>query len=213
MITSNLIFIWNKLWVRLVALSIIFCAFIAFTFNLSTRITEDMKGLSKYDEPLIGILEENGVTQRMWLINEALLQIKENPWLGHGLRSQRKLFSWKIHKKGLAEQQSFTYREAAWKVSKLNLHNQYLQVFYEGGIFGLVLFIFPLAIILYLAFKKKNGSFLIPYIIFLLILITENLLDRQMGIYYFAVFLPLLYLAKEKPIHSLRIKHNKYKLK
>ncbi|MCE2613630.1 O-antigen ligase family protein [Flavobacteriaceae bacterium D16] len=212
MIFLYLLFKWKSIWVRIVTIAALLSVFALFIFQISTRVTEDMRGIDKYDEPLIGTFKENGVTQRMWLFKEALPQITEKPWIGYGLKSQREIFSWKVHKNGLMEEQSFAYRNAAWTVSKLNLHNQYLQVLYEGGIFGLILFLIPLGWILSLAFKDKNWFFLFPFGMFLLILTSENLLDRQMGIYFFAIFLPLLYLAKEKPVRALKIEYNKYRV-
>ena len=195
----------------------IFIAFIMIGFSLlvarySNRFTNDLKGFDGYDEALIGTLEENGISQRMWLFSEALEQIKSKPFFGYGLKSQRSIFHWEIHKKGLKQEQSFAYREAAWNTSKLNLHNQYVHVLYEGGVFGLLLFLSAMAGIIVSAIRIKNKAFLVSFGVFLVILASENLLDRQMGIYFFSVFLPLLFLVRDKPVRALIIKHNAFKL-
>lgn len=194
-----------------------FIAFIMIGFSFvvirySNRFTDDLKGFDGYEEGLIGTFEENGISQRMWLFTEAMEQIKDKPIFGYGLKSQRSFFSWEVHKKGLKKEQSFVFREAAWNASKLNLHNQYLHVLYEGGIFGLFLFLTALVGVGVFGIRARNLAFLVPFFTFLAILATENLLDRQMGIYFFSVFLPLLFLVRDKPVRKLIIKYNAFKL-
>ena len=212
LIVLHVLLYWKSFKTRAIMIIALVLISVLFTVKFSGRISKDLKGLVQYDETLIGTLEENGITQRVWLLKEAIPQIADKPILGYGLKSQRTLFGWKVHKKGLRENISPAYREASWIIAKLNMHNQYLQILYEGGIVGLFMFVFPLVMIAINAYKAQNWIYLIAHMVFILILVTENLLDRQMGIYYYAVFLPLLYAVRDKPLHPLIVKHNIFRV-
>lgn len=206
-----ILFIGRKSMVRLSIAAALLVAASYTAIKMSTRISGDLAAMVGHEGPLIGNLEENGITQRIWLWREALPQISEKPLLGYGLKSQHVIFRWKIHRESLKIDQSQAYRNASWEVSKLNLHNQYLQALYEGGILGLLWLIVPMGVIFYKGLRAKNADFLMAFAIFLAIMVTENLLDRQMGIFYYGVFMPLLFLAARKPQRGLTIKYNRFK--
>jgi O-antigen ligase len=206
-----ILFMGRKSMARLIIVAALLLGASYIAIKMSSRISGDLAEMVGHDGPLIGNLEENGITQRIWLWREALPQIFEKPLLGYGLKSQHAIFRWKIHREGLKNDQSQAYRNASWEVSKLNLHNQYLQALYEGGVLGLLLLIIPLITLLYMGFRLKNGDFQMAFAIFLVILVTENLLDRQMGIFFYGVFMPLMYLADRKPQRALTIKYNRFK--
>jgi len=142
----------------------------------------------------IGNFKEDGTSQRLWLWNEAFIQLVESPLLGFGLGSQNKLFTWKVEKKLLNNSNSPAFSKAARNISKLNLHNQFIQTFYEFGITGGGLFVISIIYIYILAVRKKKLNFLVVYSFFILFMLTENLLDRQMGIYFCSFILSLLFL-------------------
>ncbi len=144
----------------------------------------------------IGNQLEDGVSQRLWLWKEAISQIKERPWFGQGLGSQDTIFKWNVEKKLLSSQDSYSYVIASKNISKLNLHNQYLQIFYELGIVGGVFFLLSITFILAKAMKTNQQDFLYIYILFLFFMLTENLLERQMGVYFYAFILSCLYFEK-----------------
>jgi O-antigen ligase len=73
-----------------------------------------------------------------------------------------------------------------------NTHNQYINELLRGGIIGLLLLVIPQAILLYSSFKRKNIlgiMFLVSIFAFCLV---ENILDRQRGVYLYALFLSLI---------------------
>ncbi len=84
-------------------------------------------------------------------------------------------------------------------------HNQYLDIWIRQGIVGLLIFIFTLFYPLARAIKQKNY----PYIIFLFNIIffslTESILNRQLGMVFYAVFNTLFYFNMEKVAISGRI--------
>ena len=141
----------------------------------------------------IGTFQENGIAQRLWLWNEAIEQIKQSPLIGFGIGAQNKKFKWEVEKKTLNNNFSLAYTKAIKRISLLNLHNQYLQILYDLGIVGLSLFVFFVIQALFLGFKNKNISFVIVFLYFTTFLWTENLLDRQAGVYFYSVILSLLY--------------------
>jgi hypothetical protein len=72
-----------------------------------------------------------------------------------------------------------------------NSHNQFLTLGINYGIFDVLLF---LGSMLYVVYKERKNTFAIVLIIsILLIMLTESILERQMGVYFFALFLLLLY--------------------
>jgi O-antigen ligase len=71
----------------------------------------------------------------------------------------------------------------------LNAHNQYLSFAVKSGIPGLLVYLFTLGIGFRIA--RKNRSFL-------LISISENILDVNKGIFFYAFFFPLLIVVSKK---------------
>lgn len=150
-------------------------------------------------EELIGTTDETGVSQRAWLWRNAVERIWEQPIKGYGLRSQRSLFQWQVHKDALAENRSGKYMEAAWYVGSLNLHNQFLQWAYEGGLIILLIIIGSMIALITISWHQRNWNFLLAYFIFICFLCSENLLDRQLGIYFYSFMLTVLLTAETKP--------------
>ena len=144
----------------------------------------------------LGTNEDNGITQRIWLWKMALKQAIDEPIFGHGLRSQRSLFYKQSHKIILAEE--LTYRERASMMlnAKKNLHNQYLQWFYDFGLLGIFILFASFLYLLWAGIDSRNFLFLILYFIFSFMMLTENLMDRQSGLYFYSVILPLIVSKK-----------------
>jgi O-antigen ligase len=80
-----------------------------------------------------------------------------------------------------------------------NTHNQYLNELLRGGLLGLVIFLFPQVLNLYSNFMNKNSIlgllFLLSILCFCLV---ENILDRQIGVYLYAIILSLSYVNKKE---------------
>lgn len=147
-------------------------------------------------EQEIGTFLENGINQRTWLWTNAIDQIKQKPILGYGLGSQKNQFKWQIEKNLLSQDFDYEFNKAAISVSNRNLHNQYLQFFYESGLIGLLLFLTGIFLMLIKFYKQKQHSKALILLLFSIFLITENLLYRQMGIYFFA-FIFSLFLSEK----------------
>src|SRR5690606_9082746 len=163
--------------------------------NSLSRFKELSVGF-KSEEELIGNNKENGISQRVWLWSNAWSQIKDKPGFGYGFRAQQTVFKWNIEKENLLKNRGYDYDMAAIKLADWNLHNQYLQMLYESGFFGLIVFLLSIGVTIKLTYLSKNTLFLLVYLVFLAFLFTENMLDRQMGIYFYSFILPVLLCDK-----------------
>lgn len=72
-----------------------------------------------------------------------------------------------------------------------NTHNQFLNEFLRGGIIALLLLISPFVYALYNSFKSHNLAFALLVLSVLMLLLVENLLARQIGVYITAIILSL----------------------
>lgn len=112
----------------------------------------------------------------------ALELIKEKPFFGYGAGDEIPLLMNSYKRKGM----NVSYKE------EFNTHNQYLSILIKNGIFGLIIFLAMMFYFLRLALISKN----FVYISFLILLIigffTENIIDANKGIFFFAFFNTLL---------------------
>ncbi|KGL62082.1 O-antigen ligase family protein [Polaribacter sp. Hel1_85] len=72
-----------------------------------------------------------------------------------------------------------------------NTHNQYLNELLRGGFIGFFLLLIPQIILLYFNFKKNNVIGLMFLIAIMSFSLVENILDRQVGVYLYALLLSL----------------------
>ena len=95
-----------------------------------------------------------------------------------------------------------TYDTAVKINAKKNLHNQYITILYEFGIVGFLLFIISIVLLFKQVYKNNNYLSLYLFSSYLLVLFTENLLDRQMGVYY-TFILSLLFIYSPFRIYKI----------
>ena len=69
-----------------------------------------------------------------------------------------------------------------------NTHNEYFNILLSLGVLGLITFLILLLTLGYYALKKKEALFFSFIILITLCFSTENILDRQAGIVFFAFF-------------------------
>lgn len=181
---------FTRVSVLTICISIIFGLAISLA-NSNNRFSELTIGGDKLN---IGTNYEDGVHQRKWLWSNAWKQYVETPFFGHGLGSQKNVFIWKIEKTLLeARDLDYAIVKASKRLSKFNLHNQYLQLLYETGIIGLLIFLLGITGVLISLKRPFSGIFGFVYVSFMVFLFTENMLDRQMGIYFYSFLLILLF--------------------
>lgn len=81
-----------------------------------------------------------------------------------------------------------------------NTHNQYINELLRGGILGFVLFLLPQIVLFIKSIKTKNTLSIMFLVSIFSFSFVENILDRQIGVYLFAILLSLTnvtYKAKE----------------
>lgn len=117
-------------------------------------------------------------------VNETTLSlIKEHPFLGVGNGD----LSSELEKK---------YKELGYpEMARMGIdpHNQYLVVFAETGILGLLILLWMLGTLLWYGFKKRNFLVVFFALIFGVNMLFESMLNRYWGILFFAVFYSLFY--------------------
>ena len=139
---------------------------------------------------LIGNEKENGITQRFWLWSKGAQLIVQSPLVGNGHGKESLIIFNESHL--IRNQTSFAYTKSSWINSTKNFHNQYLDYAVKYGLFSALIFI------IYLAFLFKETLFRFDsllfsniILIFIVFMLTENVLDRQPGIYFLALYLSL----------------------
>lgn len=77
-------------------------------------------------------------------------------------------------------------------------HDQFLSIFIGFGIFGLIWFLFAIFYPPYLAGKYKDYFFLVFFIIALLSMISEDTIETQAGVTFFAFFYSFFLFARKE---------------
>jgi len=133
----------------------------------------------RYDTPL------NGLTFRMvlWRFAGEILT-EEKAWLtGTGIGSRQQVLNERYKASGI-----YTGNPDLGDTGYLgyNFHNQYLETLVGSGIPGLLLL---LSIILFIFFADRNKHFfpLSVYVLLVMFLFTESMLERQAGIVFFSL--------------------------
>src|SRR5690606_1950632 len=73
-------------------------------------------------------------------------------------------------------------------IEGFNIHNQYLSILIKHGIIGFLFFSFVFGYYVWVGVKSKNVVYLFFLGVLFLAFMTENILDSNKGIFYFAFF-------------------------
>lgn len=104
--------------------------------------------------------------------------IREKPLLGYGTGSEKDVLMQKYVKYNLQNAQ----------VNHYDAHNQYLAYAIKGGIPALVLFLLTIVYGISVGIKSRNFVYLAFLILFVITCITENVLESNKGIFFYAFF-------------------------
>lgn len=104
--------------------------------------------------------------------------VKESPFFGHGTGDE----VLELRKKYKENKMFISY------IENFNIHNQYLSILIKHGIIGFIIFILSLYYYIRIAIKTHNLIYLFFLGVLLLTFCTENILDSNKGIFYFAFF-------------------------
>ncbi|MES2006089.1 MAG: O-antigen ligase family protein [Bacteroidota bacterium] len=172
----------KKRWLfLLLTISISVSAFYAFTRmdDLRTRLIIDLK------EDLTRTVNNNTLEPRAVRWNCALELIGQSPVYGHGSGSEVALLKELYYNRKLYN----SY------LNDLNAHNEYLSMLIKTGIIGLIVLLW-----IYMAgFKQAIGEKDLLFYSFLVITgvvcFSENIMDANKGIFFFASFYSFFYLG------------------
>ncbi|KQC34479.1 O-antigen polymerase [Nonlabens sp. YIK11] len=83
-------------------------------------------------------------------------------------------------------------------VNRYNSHNQFLGIILNAGYLGLALFSIFLLYHLIRAFNRKNHLFIATLLFYCIVMLSENILERENGVLYFSLFINLFLMLDYK---------------
>lgn len=122
--------------------------------------------------------------------------IKQSPLYGHGSGSEQRLLN----------ETYFVNKLYNSYLHQLNAHNQYLSILLKTGIWGLLIFLLTLFAGFTTAFRNRDILFFSFMIIISTVSVSENLLDVNKGIFFYAFFFSLFILSGKPFYPFLRLK-------
>jgi O-antigen ligase len=111
--------------------------------------------------------------------------VKAAPLFGHGSGAEQQLLQDKYYEKKMYG--SF--------LNEFNAHNQYLYYLICFGAAGLLLYLFVLYRAAVLAWGQKDVVFAAFMVLIVVVSVSENVLNLNKGVFFFAFFLPLFIIA------------------
>ena len=155
-------------------------------FNPKARITKIVWEINSYlqgENP-----SGHSTTQRIEFWKASVMIIKENFFFGVGTGDVKNVFSEQYEK----------INSPLTKYFRLRSHNQFLAIGTAFGFFGIIWFLLAL---FYPLLKKKNRIdyfYVTFFIIAILSMITEDTLETQAGVTFFAFFNCLFLFARKE---------------
>jgi len=129
----------------------------------------------------------NSLSQRFEYWKLSLNIIQDSPIFGHGTGDVPSVF----------EQKYKEMENSLDKKYQLRSHNQYFSTAIAIGVLGLLFFLFSLFVPIFSAFKNRNYFYLVCMSISLLSFLSEDTLETQEGVFFYA-FLSSLFLFASK---------------
>lgn len=149
--------------------------FIAFTF---TPLKERFGQVFQTEVAMPHGEQHNSVNVRYGIIHCTFDLLEEHWLLGTGAGNQR--VALEVCYKGLDT--------PVYSTAEFNTHNQYLDLWLSFGLIGLVAVVAIYWLPLRLALRSGEALYLGFILLFVICCVTENLLARQMGVVFYAVF-------------------------
>lgn len=120
--------------------------------------------------------------------------IRQSPVYGHGSGSEVALLKERYFETGMYH----AY------LNELNAHNQYLGIAVKTGLTGLLVFLVTLAVYFYRAITTRDFLFCSFLLIVCAVFFSENVLDANKGIFFYAFFLSFFFFS-HTPARQRRI--------
>ena len=122
-------------------------------------------------------IESNYYGVRFVIYKNASELIKEFPFFGYGIGDYNDKLK-----------ESYKKNNPSLEVY-YNSHNQYISFLLVGGLFLLLLYFIFLYLNVKLAIKKRNINSLIILCFYSIVMLSENILERENGVIFFSFFL------------------------
>lgn len=130
----------------------------------------------------------NSTSIRNVIYNCALSKIEESPIFGYGLGDVKNEL-----KRCYQEHNFFNSPNEYY-----NTHNQYLSYYLASGIFGLLTVLFFFTNAIFKGVKEHNGLLIALVVFFAIVMLFENILERQSGLIIFSFLMTSLYFYEKK---------------
>lgn len=169
-------------WILLLLIAAIALAFTIVAVN-NDKVGNFITGVSKDN-----INKTLKTDPRMLIWQSAAGVIKKHPVLGVGTGDATRMLKDEFVSRGFFD----------GYYDNLNAHNQFLEIWIENGVIGLIIFFSILAYMIFISVKQRNillALFIITIIIFFLF---ETMLNRIAGVSFFALLTFLLINIGEK---------------
>ena len=175
MSTFFIIFLFLNLKIKL-RVKIIISTSALLLFILVSKFIPDISNRFNDLSSLFDNDKVSSTSLRLNIYNASIEAIKKEPFWGYGIGDVKEVLS------------SFEEKNEFFKGKYYNTHNQILGFTLASGIFGFIVFIFFLFRNL-ISVLKVSFEQLSVLILFILLMFIENVLDRQNGVIYFALFI------------------------
>ncbi len=162
-----------------VALSVVVIAVFVSLFSFNSRFVIMRNVLVNYNDYIEHpefYVESTAERIQVWYC--AFQLIPEKPWLGYGNGKSGEVLMSKYQEYGFTKSVE----------NRLNAHNQYLEVWLQLGLFGLLLLLFMLIVPLFVIQKNKQSLYFAFLMLIALNFLFESMLQRQAGIVFFSLF-------------------------
>lgn len=132
----------------------------------------------------------NSTDLRQAIYTEAISLIQRSPVFGYGIGDYNDKLK-----------QSYKENELTLLLEKnYNTHNQYLSSWLIGGLFSFLALFFLLGRNFFLSIKNKNHLLFLVVTFYMIVMFTENILEREDGVIFFSLFLNYFALLNYKPL-------------
>ena len=113
--------------------------------------------------------------------------VRESPLIGYGTGSEKDVLILKFNK--------YNLQNAV--VNRYDAHNQYLAYGIKSGALGVLVFLLAIGFGVYYSLKRKHFLYFAFVLLFTISCITENVLESNKGIFFYAYFNALLYFLAQ----------------
>lgn len=194
LVSFAILFIWllglmikSKLKPKQIIISVSTILIIGFGFIFESERIQYK--INETKDEVIKIFNDNhekNMNPRMYIWPSSLEVIKDNFWLGCGLGDGQN----ELNKKTDRIETLFWINGVNTKLSdkNINSHSQYLEILTQTGFLGLIVFLYAI----YFSIKNRTELTTIFLIIVCFSMLTESILERQIGVVFFAFFFSFL---------------------